>query len=663
MDFFEQQAKAHRKTRWLIVYFAMAVVAMIMAIYVAALLIFSGIKIHQNRNDVEQEQAPLSVWDPQIFGGVSLVTLAIIGIGSLYRISALSAGGSAVSEMMGARAVNPDTMEPDERKLLNVVQEMAIASGVPVPQVYVMDEEEGINAFAAGHQPGDATITVTQGCMKLLSRDELQGVIGHEFSHILNGDMRLNLRLMGIIFGIVCLAVIGRVLLYTRSDRDDRDSRGRNVLPLFGLALIVIGWAGVFFGRLIQAAVSRQREFLADASSVQFTRNPAGLAGALKKIGGLENGSRIENPHAGEVSHMFFGNGLGESFLHALDTHPPLEERIRAIDPTFDGTFAAVSGVPSLAPRTVQRQPPIAFPVPGVPGAGGGMGRLAPALSAAMVLSNTGNPTPAHLRYAEELRAAIPERLRVEAQQPLGSCALVYALLLSGDEPARHKQLEELGQVTAPGIIQETLRVFPEVRTVATHARLPLVDLAVPGLRHMSAAQFQQFKRAIQTLVESDQEIDLFEYVLQKIVVRHLEPQFSNAKRPVIQYYALKPLAPDCAVLLSALARAGQTEPDKIQQAFEQGARVLSAAAQVELQLVSADASDLAQLDAALNRLALAVPQIKKNVLNACALTVAADGVIQEMEAELLRAVADSLDCPMPPFIAEAEAVPARANA
>src|SRR5208283_2838689 len=117
-------------------------------------------------------------------------------------------------------------------------EEMAIASGVPVPQVYVMDEEDGINAFAAGNKTGDATVTVTRGCMKILTRDELQGVIGHEFSHILNGDMRLNLRLMGILFGILCLAIIGRILLQVRGG----GSRDRNPLPLLGLILLLLGW-------------------------------------------------------------------------------------------------------------------------------------------------------------------------------------------------------------------------------------------------------------------------------------------------------------------------------------------------------------------------------------------------------------------------------------
>ena len=650
MDFFERQDRARRNTKLLIAYFVAGVAALILALYVAAALVFSGVSSRHPRYTARyyNDQPQVGWWNPRLFGGVALGTLAVIAMGSIFKTLELAQGGSVVATTLGGRLISPGSADPDERRLLNVVEEMALASGVPVPQVYVLPDEEGINAFAAGHSTSDAVVAVTAGTLKLLTRDEMQGVIGHEFSHILNGDMRLNLRLMGIIFGIVCLAVIGRILLYARGDRDNK---GKNVLPLFGLALILVGWVGVFFGRLIQAAVSRQREFLADASAIQFTRNPAGLAGALKKIGGYARGSRIENPHAGEVSHMFFGNGMGGSFLHMLDTHPPLAERIRAIDPGFDGNFSDVTA-PRPAALAEERRSPVAFPTS--QRAQSGIARLAPVIGVAAVLPNAGNPTPAHIRYAEELRGSIPPQLQAEARQPLGACALIYALLLSSDETARHKQLEELSRVAGPGVIQETLRILPAVHEVAAHARLPLVDLTLPALRHLSLTQFQQFKRAVQMLVESDEAIDLFEYVLQKIVVRHLEPQFADARRPVIQYYALKPLATDCAVLLSALARAGQTEPDQIQRAFQQGASILSAAAQVELQLVSPEECDLAQLDTALNRLALAVPQIKKNVLYACALTVAADSVIQELEAELLRAIGDTLDCPMPPFIAAA---------
>ncbi len=650
MDFFERQDRARRNTKLLVVYFVIGVAMLVVAVYAALVGIFAGVT--SSRHHGYSEQAQVVWWNPRLFLVAAGGTLAVIGLGSGFKTLELAQGGSTVANMLGGRLVNPATTDPDERKLRNVVEEMAIAAGIPVPQVYVLPEERGINAFAAGHSTSDAVVAVTAGAMKLLTRDELQGVIGHEFSHILNGDMRLNLRLMGIIFGILCLAVIGRVLLYTRG----RSSKDKNPLPLLGLVLIIIGWVGVFFGRLIQAAVSRQREFLADASSVQFTRNPAGLAGALKKIGGLSYGSKLEAAHANEASHMFFGNGMGESFFHMMDTHPPLAERIRAIDPSFDGGFPPVSiAEPEVIARRVAPpplRPPIPFPFPGTPRAQGGLAGLAPPVIAAQaVMADAGTPTLAHLRYAEGLRVAIPESLRAAAGEGLGASAVVYALLLSDDEAGRRKQLDELAAATSAAVCQETLRVWPEVQAIATHTRLPLVDLALPGLRHLSPAQFQQFRAAVQKLVESDGEIDLFEYVLQKIVLRHLEPHFQQARKPTTQYYAIKPLAGDCAVLLSALAYLGQEEPDQVRFAFQQGANLLSYAAQAELQLLPEEQCELAQVDTALDRLGQAVPQIKKNVLNACAQTVAADGVIQEMEAELLRAIADTLDCPIPPFI------------
>lgn len=656
MDFFERQDRARRNTKLLVAYFAGGVVMLVVAVYATLLLIFGGLGA-QHRTDYLEEplavaRARPALWDPQLFLGAAVGTLAVIALGSAFKTMELSQGGSAVAAMLGGRPVSPTTADPDERKLRNVVEEMAIAAGMPVPQIYVLPDERGINAFAAGHSTSDAVVAVTAGALKQLTRDELQGVIGHEFSHILNGDMRLNLRLMGLIFGILCLAVIGRMLLHTRS----RGSKDKNPLPLLGLALLLIGWIGVLFGRLIQAAVSRQREFLADAAAVQFTRNPAGLAGALKKIGGLKFGSMLQAAQASEASHMFFGNGIGEPLLRLMDTHPPLAERIRALDPGFDGNFKPVRRTEAAqSPERVSpppQRPPIPFPFPGAPRAQGDLGGLAPPVIAAQtVLANTGAPTPAHLKYAEELRVSIPASLQAAAHEALGASALVYALLLSDDETLRRSQLDELAAITSPAICEETLRLWPDVRAVATQAKLPLVDLALPGLRNLSPAQFQQFSDAVQKLVESDGDIDLFEYMLEKIVLRHLDPYFRPARKPVIQYYSLKPLAEDCAVLLSALACLGQDQPDKIAYAFQQGAQPLSYAAQAELRLLPEGECDLAQVDTALNRLSQAVPQIKKNMLNACARTVAADGVIRGMEAELLRAVADTLDCPMPPFI------------
>ncbi len=649
MDFFEHQDIARKKTKLLVVYFVIAVACIIASVYLASLLIFHGV------GSQPQEGGPpveLALWDPKLFLYVVSGTLGVVIIGSLYKTAALAKGGSAVAESLGGRLVNPNTTHPDERKLQNVIEEMAIAAGVPVPKIYVLDDEKGINAFAAGHAPGDAVIGVTRGCITMLSRDELQGVIGHEFSHILNGDMRLNLRLMGVIFGIVCLAVIGRILIYSRGGRD------RNPLMLLGLALIVIGAIGVFFGRLIQAALSRQREFLADASSVQFTRNPAGLSGALQKIGGV--GSQVESAHAGEASHMFFGNGLGKPFLGMMATHPPLAERIHAIDPAWDGKFKTTN-VAAVAAETARAAAKPAssrlpFPsIPGMPGARPGDAGFAPnAILTGAVLSHLGQPTPLHLRYAEELRDSFPEEIQSAARESLDATALIYAMLLSTDETLRAKQLTELARRVAPGMGEKTASLWPEVAPIAARARLPLVNLALPALRHLRPDEFEQFSQALQWLIESDGQIEIFEFVLQKMVRRHLASQSGETRPTSIQYHTLKPLVPDCSVVLSALANVSSGNSGEIQKAFHAGAPHLRSKSD-GLQLLPREKSGLEQLDAALDRLALAAPQIKKNLLEACVQVVGGDGVIQEREAELLRAIADTLDCPIPPFVQSPE--------
>ena len=645
MDFFDHQDKARKNTKVLVVYFVIAVACIIASVYLASLLVFYGVGSQPQKSGPPPE---LVLWDPKLFLYVALGTLGVVAVGSLYKTAALAKGGSVVAESLGGRLVNPNTTHPEERKLRNVIEEMAIAAGVPVPKVYLLDDEKGINAFAAGHAPGDAAIGVTRGCLTLLNRDELQGVIGHEFSHILNGDMRLNLRIMGVIFGILCLAVIGRVLILARGGKD------RNPLMLLGLALIVIGAIGVFFGRLIQAALSRQREFLADASSVQFTRNPAGLSGALQKIGGA--GSKVESAHAGEASHMFFGNGLGKPFLGVLATHPPLDERIRAIDPGWDGEFkhGGVTAVEAESLRGALKPPSSRFPFPPIPGMpsaqAGAAGFAADVVQAGTVLPNLGKPTPLHLRYAENLRNSYSGKVQAAAREPLDATALVYAMLLSPDEALRAKQLTELAKRSAPGVCDTTAALWPEVAPVASRARLPLANLALPALRHLRPDEVQQFSQALQWLIESDEQIDLFEFALQKTVRRHLASQSGKTRPIAIQYHTLKPLVQDCAVVLSALANVSSSKANEVEKAFRTGAPHLRAKAD-SLQLVPREECGVEQLDSALDHLALAAPQIKKQVIEACVHVVGADGLIQEREAELLRAIADTLDCPISPFV------------
>jgi Zn-dependent protease with chaperone function len=646
MDFFQRQEIARRNTKLLEVYFALAVIAIVLTVYLAIALIETTQNDSTTYDSAPETAGVAALWNPDLFLAVTLGTLAIIGCGSLYKTAQLAGGGKSVAEMLGGQPIDAHTTDPREQKLLNVVEEMAIASGTPVPQIYLLPGEQGINAFAAGHSTGDMVICVTGGALKYLTRDELQGVIGHEFSHILNGDMRLNLRLMGIVFGILCLAVIGRIFLYTRGDR-------KNPLPIIGIILLLVGSIGVFFAKLIKSAVSRQREFLADASSVQFTRNPSGLADALKKVG--SGGSRIADPNAEDASHFFFANGLKESFFGWMSTHPPLEERIRELDPAWDGKFIPLHPVrdeSSGADRSAAKPPPppgfapLIGNLPGGPALAGGLG-AAVVLASSDVLPQTGAPTARHLDYASDLMAKLPEPLAAAAREPMTAIALIYALLLSPDETIRKTQLAQL-QANAP-IYQETTRLLPALPNLDPRARLPLATLSITALRALSPAQYAQFSQTLQALMNGGP-TDLFAYVLQKIVLRRLEPAFHPPDKSAPKFNSFQPLLTDCSVLLSAVACAGQTEPAAIASAFNQGARQLILPPGAKLQL-DTTAYDLNKIDSALNRLSQGTPAIKKAILNACAETVAADGVIQENEAELLRAIADTLDCPIPPFL------------
>ena len=645
MDFFAQQDQARRNTKRLVVYFALAVASMIVMIYGVAVFVSFYVGLKQSPHHATTQTA-LTLWNPGLFAVVTLGTLAVIFFGSAWKTMALSGGGGAVAESLGGRLLASNSNNPDERKLLNVVEEMSIASGTPMPQVYVLDHEDGINAFAAGHSTSDAAVAVTRNCMTKLSRDELQGVIGHEFSHILNGDMKLNLRLIGILFGIFCIATIGRILLQARGS-----SRDKNPLPLLGILLLIIGSLGLLFGRLIQAAVSRQREFLADASSVQFTRNPAGLSGALQKLGGY--GSRIGSPHASDASHLFFGNAMTDSFMEAMATHPPLEERIKAIDPNWDGKFQRLDDdrVEKLFERAKPKASAPIFnnPLTGILVAAGG--EMPPVIKSNSVLPNLGNPTPLHLKYAEQLRDSFSENLKAAAREPLDAVALIYALLLSDDASQRATQLAGLAGRAPKSVAEKTTALFPEVSQSATRARLPLVTLAIGALRELDAGQFSQFSQTLDWLIGSDGNVELFEFVLQKIVTRHLAPKFGLARASTVQFYTLKPLVPDCAVILSALANVGSEDTGEMRKAFADGAPFLRAPENAGLLLLPRGGCGVEQVSAALDRVTLAVPIIKKNLLEACIRVVGADGVIQEAEAELLRAIADTLDCPMPPFV------------
>jgi Zn-dependent protease with chaperone function len=632
MDFFAQQEKTRKKTGLLVFFFITAVVLIIAAVYavIATVLLYNKMA-----TDPFQPELLLAV-----AGGV----LAIVIGGSLFKTSRLRRGGAAVAEMLGARPVAQDTRDLREKRLLNVVEEMAIASGVTMPDVYVLDEE-GINAFAAGWGTSDAAVCVTTACLNFLTRDELQGVIAHEFSHVLNGDMRLNIRLMGIVFGILVIAQIGYFVLWGSSRSRVRISPGKGksgggaaAIFLIALAFMVIGYIGVFFGNLIMAAVSRTREFLADASAVQFTRNPAGIAGALKKIGGLADGSRIRHPNAAQASHMFFASGSSSFWSNMFATHPPLAKRVAAIDPAFDGEFPVVKPVAALAGETADIQP-------AVPAATGSA--KSPRLDPALLLATVGAAQAGHVTHAAGLLGAIPNQLRLAMMDRNGAQAVLFALLMSKDAAVRGDQCAAVNNY-APLVAPRVAALQEQVSPLERNLYAPIASLAVNSLKTMTEEQYRSFVAALRELIAADKKIDLFEYMLQRMVRRTLEPRFSGNARPGHSIGSIGPVAADCATVFSTLAWESADSAREAKIVFSKAAALFEGTL---LELLPREQSTLASLDRALERLDRLVPPLKKKTLSGCIAIVSHDGVVTVNEAEYLRAIAEALGCPIPPII------------
>jgi Zn-dependent protease with chaperone function len=673
MNFFERQDDARKRTGRLVILFSLAVIGVIAAVYFAAMF---GFRITATQPDsqtgyYDPNAIGASWWNTKVFLICAGITGTVILLGSLTKIATLSQGGPKVAQLMGGRPVAPDTGDAAERRLINVVEEMSIASGVPVPMLYVMDHERGINAFAAGWTPTDAAIGVTRGCLDQLDRDELQGVIAHEFSHILNGDMRLNIRLMGVLNGILVIGLIGfwilRSLTFSGGSRNRNQGAAIFAMVAAGVAAVVIGYVGVFFGNLIKAGVSRQREFLADASAVQFTRNPRGISGALKKIGGYSDGSEMRGRHAEEASHMFFGASMSHRFLTLLATHPPLEERIKAIDATFDGKFER------LGPRFDANAPAgvPGFARAGASGLAGGAAPLAPAPAASApaetaaapsaaaperlradperIVASIGTPTPGHVAYSAALLDSFPDEVRKATRETEGAQAVVFALLLDRDKAVRDNQLAAVKAGASEDVSARLLSVGPLVMGLGARARLPLVDLCLPALRRLGPNEIATFGSLVETLVETDGRVTLFEFTLRKVLMRHLLAAHADVPRAVVQFYAMTGVADEAIATLATLAYAGHASVADARHAYEVAVPKLGLPGTPAMP--GKALCTMATFDAALTKLNAASPGVKQRLLLAAAHCAAADGEVGIEEAELLRAIADSLDSPMPPFL------------
>ncbi len=637
MDFFARQEQSRRTSRTLVGVFLLAFVVVALA---TTAVVAVALRVYTDNNTLSVSTANWREWLAGHGGLVAAVALGTFGamlLASLYRAASIARGGGQVARMLGAARVDGAGNDPLTRRLVNVVEEMALASGVPVPEIYVLEQEAGINAFAAGRTPADAAIAVTRGALERLTRAELQGVIAHEFSHVLNGDMRLNQRLMGLSFGILVLALVGRwVLRSARFARGGRRGRGGVAAVLaIGLALTIIGGLGVLLSRLIKASVSRERERLADASAVQFTREPEGLAGALKKIGG--HTARIVSVDTEEVGHMLFEHG--SPLRGWLSTHPPLLERIRALEPGFDPRDLPAA---SAAPPEPQADDAPAAGVAALAGAA--------AAPATVLLAHAGEVgTPARGRA---LTAALPAELHEATRSRDASFLVVLALALSPDEGVRNRQLALLRRQLGAARTERCRSLFAELATVAARLRLPVLELAFPALKQRPAVDLKYLRELVAKLQELDPAQRLFDFALLRVLDAYLRGIMSVEQPAAGPRPRLDPREAT-RWLLRNVAAFGHRDAAGARAAYAAGLAALGwPAAPTDPQFEPPEAARaLADVDAALATLAGARPRDKERILRGVLAAVQADAVTATEERELFRLIAAALDCPLPPDV------------
>ena len=655
MDFFQAQDNAIRKTKRLVFLYMVAVVCIVVAVYfavTAGYLTFAALTAPEGAAYSPLDRVQILETGRMLWTALGVV--ALIGIGSLYKTLALRSGGAAVATSLGGERVDRSTNDHKRKQLLNVVEEMAIASGVPVPEVYILTREASINAFAAGWGRDDAIIAVSAGALNGLSRDELQGVVAHEYSHVLYGDCRLNIRLMGVLFGIVMLTLFGRLLgsvfrggVYASGGRRRRSSSGGGkgnggavVIAVIVVIILVtiIGYIGSFFARLIQAAISRQREYLADAAAVQFTRNPDGISGALKKIGGHSAHGVLEHPNASEAAHMFFADGLARGFSSALATHPPLEDRIRKVQPDWDGKYERPkpkrTNVQTTSGESVQKTRP--------------SGREM--IEGMAVLGAIGTMSRDNLATARSITSHIPQTLDTRMRDSEGARQVILALVMADNTLDDEAQWNVVEAAESPDSLSTIRETYGLVQKLPREARLAALELSTTTIYQSGEGDQDDFLTLLNNLIQIDEHLSLYEFCVRRILRERLTRGSRTASaESSVQYMQLKPeVAKAVGNLLSIVAReaAGAGNPEALVAESVRSLYLLNG----KVSYQEKNDGDMGQLDHSLNVLHSSAFAIRAQCLRAVVHCIKADGNLQPEEAESLRMLSLSLDCPAPPL-------------
>jgi Zn-dependent protease with chaperone function len=634
VSFFERQRAAKVSSVRLVVLFIAAVVGIVLAVDIVAFVLF-------------HRQPPATL--AGVLAATSLGMLLIIAGGSISKTLSLRSGGAALAQSLGAAAVDPTTTDPVLRRYVNVVEEIALASGVPMPRLFVMEQEPGINAFAAGYTPADAAITVTGGALKQLNRDELQGVIGHEFSHVLNGDMRLNIRLIGLLNGILLLGLIGLRVLGSGAGRGSRDN---NAAPIFviAFAMLALGFIGQFFASMIKAAVGRQREWLADASSVQFTRNPQGLEGALKKIAGLPTGSELTNArNAKEVSHMLFGEGSRVGRLFA--SHPPLMERIAALDPSFKPEQVAKLQEQWAAapPNGLAEDAALGLVGPPEPAPAPAEAPTQVPVQPAQVSGRVGTMSQSDLYRGQQLSARVPQRYRQLAGQTSTAVPLVLAMALGDEHSVRSRQLASIAARLGEDTATATAEMTTDLDALPLLLRLPVVSIAVPALGARPPEQVRALIATLDEMALADGSISVFEYCLTRMIAGYARDVADPSGRSKPGKVSVAAVQSAATTLLAAIAAAGNPDPAAEERAFTNAMRYLMPSSTAAFR----PPDDVWRaLDSVWEPLDSLDARSKQRLVEALVVAISDDGQLGIAEAELLRTTCGLLHCALPSFVA-----------
>ncbi|MCH8538294.1 MAG: M48 family metallopeptidase [Alkalimonas sp.] len=623
-NFFSKQDLARRNTRILVGLFAVAVLVLLTLTNILVAVAFGFADSQAIQSGLQQGMVKLDliIW-------TSLLVLTTIAGAMLFKWQQLRQGGKVVAESLGGVRLSPDSADPRHRQLLNVVDEMALAANLPVPAVYILPER-GINAFAAGYSPADAVVGVTEGCLEQLNRDELQGVIAHEFSHILNGDMRMNIKMIAVLNGILFVGHIGYLLLrggrgavIMSSGRrsNNKGGGGAAAILLLGLGLTILGYLGAFFGNLIKAGVSRQREYLADASAVQFTRNPTGIAGALKQIAASARGTKLKHHNADENSHLFFGEAISR-WASIFATHPPLQDRIKRLEPRWNGRLPeARTAAANLASAEQQ---------------------VSDSNNNEQNTTDSNQSSPRTSSAGERLLAALPVLLVQSAHQPMQAEPLLLALLISEQDEHRQQQLTLIREQSSVALLQDVDRMLSQIEHLSERQKLMLAQLSIPSLKTLTPVRFERFEQLLLALIKADGQLGLLEWAIAQLVDHVVASEFRS--RDVQRKTSATELAAvrePSLQLLSVIASATHQDEQRQQQSWQAGL----AALKLPTDQAKPD-SDYHAVQQHLPKLMAASPKLKESLWQAILATCQADDIISDQQQVQLLALSLLLEIP-----------------